>query len=145
MGLECICGVKVETEAFAPYTRFHGQHCTVKGCLTYHANVCVSTLDSAFLLIDFEDEQAESAKNSFLFTAEKITCIECCKNGGACEVTVSGMGKVNGKEYPFIAVFCETDDRTKTDFVKRFTITGFFDQNGLLAVKKGTINALGCE
>ncbi|WOV89028.1 hypothetical protein QWT69_07960 [Sporosarcina oncorhynchi] len=145
MGLECHCGVKADAESFARHAKFHGQHYTVKGCLTYHANVCVSALDNALLVVDFEDEQTEGAKYSFIFTATKVSCVECCNNSHACEVTVSGMGTVNGKEYPFVAVFYDTDERTKVDFVKRFTISGFFDQNGLLAVKKGSIRALGCE
>ena len=145
MGLECHCGVKADAESFARHAKFHGQHYTVKGCLTYYADVCVSALDQALLVVDFEDEQTEDAKYSFIFTAKNITCVECCENSDTCEVAVSGMGTVNGKEYPFVAVFYDTDERTKVDFVKHFTITGFFDQNALLAVKKDSIRALGCK
>lgn len=145
MGLECPCGVKVDAQSFNNHVLFDDQECTIKGDLTYYVNVCISTLDSSFLSLDFEDEETVGGVNSFLFVANEFTAIECHQHDRNCEVKIYGTGIVNNLEYPFVAVFTDKREMAKIDVVKSFIIIGFFDQNGAAQVPRGSVNALGCD
>lgn len=145
MGLECLCGVKVDAFSCMHQVVFEEQQGTIRGDLTYYADVCVTTLAASFLSLDFEDTETCGGKNSFLFVSNAITSVECDQQGQNCEVTVSGSGVVNNVQYPFTAVFVDQTPMANVDLVKSFVITGFFDQNGTAPVAQGSVQALGCE
>lgn len=145
MGLECICGVKANAFASMQHVKFEEQQGTVRGDLTYYADVCVTILSASFLSLDFEDTETCGGKNSFLFVSNSITSVECDQQGENCEVTVSGSGVVNNVQYPFKAVFVDQTPMANVDLVKSFVITGLFDQNGTVPVAQGSIQALGCD
>ena len=143
MGLECTCGVLVNAVSRDNNVRFNGQMGTVKGDLTYMANICVTTLETSTLSLNFVD--TETGANSFTFVANSITSVVCKREGQNCEVTVTGTGLVNGVQFPFEAVFRDQVASANVDIVQSFVITGFFNQNGAAPVAQGSIVALGCE
>lgn len=145
MGLECLCGVKVDALSCMNHVKFEEQHGTVHGDVTYYADVCLTTLSGSFLSLDFEDLETCGGSNSFLFVSNTITNVECDQQGLNCVVTVTGSGVVNNIQYPFTAVFVDQTPFAKVDLVKSFIITGFFNQNGAAPVAQGSIKALGCE
>lgn len=145
MGMECTCGVVVNAVSRRNNVRFHGQMGTVKGDLTYMANVCISSLDTSSLSLQFKDTETRGGRNSFTFVANSITNVECRREGQNCEVTVTGTGRVGDVQYPFEAVFKDVVEQAQPDLVKSFVITGFFNQNGTAPVSQGSIRALGCE
>ncbi|MFC5603340.1 hypothetical protein [Sporosarcina koreensis] len=144
MGMECTCGVLVNAVSRRNNVRFQGQMGTVKGDLTYMANICVTSLDTSSLSLQFTDTETMSGKNSFTFIANSITCVECKREGQNCVVTVTGTGLVNNVQFPFEAVFRDQVASANVDIVQSFVITGFFNQNGAAPVAQGSIVALGC-
>ena len=144
MGILCSCGVLV-TNAVSTNNnvKFEGQTGTTEGTLTYNANVCVSTLATSTLSLNFLD--TETGANSFTFIANAITSVTCKQEGQNCVVTVAGTGLVNGTQFPFEAVFRDQVATAANDDVQSFVIMGFFDQNGAAPVPQGTITALGCQ
>lgn len=145
MGMECTCGVLVNAVSRRNNVRFNGQMGTVRGDLTYMANVCATTLDSSTLSLQFTDTETMGGMNSFTFVANSITSVECNKEGQNCEVTVTGTGLIDNVQFPFEAVFRDQVASANVDIVQSFVITGFFDQNGAAPVAQGSIVALGCE
>ncbi|WP_432358923.1 hypothetical protein [Sporosarcina sp. UB5] len=146
MGMECPCGVLVNAISRRNNVRFNGQMGTIKGDLTYMANVCVTTLTSSTLSLDFVDTETMGGVNSFTFVANSITSVVCNRQGQNCEVTVTGTGLVNNTtQFPFEAVFRDQVAPANVDIVQSFVITGFFNQSGAAPVAQGSIVALGCE
>lgn len=145
MGLECLCGAKVDAVSCNNNVKFYGQLGTVRGDLSYYANVCVTTLGASFLSLDFEDTETCGGVNSFLFVSDAITNVMCEQQGQNCKVTVTGTGVVNNIQYPFTAVFVDQTAMANVDIVQSFVITSFFDQNGAAPVEQGSIIALGCD
>ena len=145
MGMECTCGVLVNAVSRRNNVKFNGQMGTVKGDLTYMANVCVTMLEGSSLSLEFEDKETKYGVNSFKFVANAITSVVCRRLGQNCEVTVKGTGLVNGVQFPFEAVFRDQVESANVDIVQSFVITGFFDQNGAAPVAQGSIVSLGCE
>ncbi|MET0960470.1 MAG: hypothetical protein ABWX58_09110 [Psychrobacillus psychrotolerans] len=144
MGNICPCGVSVDAFSDDNNVRFEGQMGTIEGNLTYLAEVCVTTLATSTLSLDFEDTETPD-ENNFTFTANEITSVVCNREGQNCVVTVTGTGLVNGMEFPFEAVFRDQVATANVDIVQSFEITGFFDQNGAAPVDQGSIVALGCQ
>ncbi|EKN70695.1 hypothetical protein BABA_04619 [Neobacillus bataviensis LMG 21833] len=144
MGVICPCGVLVNAVSTNNNVKFTGQTGTVKGDLTYLANVCVTTLGTSTLSLSFVDTETPGA-NNFTFTANAITSVTCKREGQNCVVTVDGTGLVNGVQFPFEAVFRDQVATAANDNVQSFVITGFFDQNGAAPVPQGSIIALGCQ
>lgn len=145
MGMQCPCGVVVNAVSRRNNVRFDGQRGTVRGDLTYMANVCATTLADSSLTLDFVDTETMGGVNSFTFVANSITAVVCNRVGQNCEVTVTGTGLVNGNQFPFEAVFRDQVASANVDIVQSFVITGFFNQNGAAPVAQGSIVALGCE
>lgn len=145
MGMECPCGVLVNAVSRRNNVRFNGQMGTVKGDLTYMANVCVTTLDTSSLTLQFTDTETMGGMNSFTFVANSITSVDCDREGQNCEVTVTGTGLINNVQFPFEAVFRDQVASANVDIVQSFVITGFFNQNGAAPVAQGSIVALGCQ
>lgn len=145
MGIECPCGVVVNAVSRNNNVCFHGHVGTVKGDLTYMANVCVTMLDSSSITLEFQDTEPMGKSKSFFFEAKTFTSVTCCRDGENCEVTVTGTGLVNGELYSFQAVFREQNTFPFVDSVRSFVITRFFDQNGAAPVTNGSIIALGCR
>lgn len=143
MGTMCPCGVRVNAQANGVNVRFTGVMGNIRGNLTYLANVCVTTLAASTLSLRFVD--TETGRNSFLFTANRITSVTCRREGQSCVVTVTGTGFVGTTEYPFTAVFRDQVASAANDHVQSFVITGFFDQTGAVPVAQGSIVALGCD
>ncbi|MFJ7933872.1 hypothetical protein [Sporosarcina sp. NPDC096371] len=144
MGILCPCGVSVNASSQRNKVKFAFKCGTVTGNLTYCANVCITTLKKSTLSLKFVDTECPNRKN-FLFTANTITSVVCKKDGQGCEVTINGTGIVNGKQYPFIAVFRDQVATAAHDIVESFEIIGFFSQNGAVLVPQGSIIALGCR
>jgi len=145
MGMECPCGVLVNAVSRRNNVRFNGQMGTVRGDLTYMANVCVTTLEASSLSLQFTDTETMGGVNSFTFVANSITSVVCRREGQNCEVTVTGTGLVNNVQFPFEAVFRDQVASANVDIVQSFVITGFFNQNGAAPVAQGSIVALGCQ
>ncbi|MCG7334422.1 hypothetical protein MHZ95_03895 [Sporosarcina sp. ACRSM] len=143
MGILCPCGVSVNAFSKKNRVELRGKCGTIRGDLTYLADVCVTTLGKSTLSLKFVDTGRPSV-NDFLFTANDITSVVCQKEKLGCSVTVRGTGIVNGKQYPFTAVF-EDHVFPGHDSVRSFVITGFFDQNGAVFVPQGSITAIGCQ
>jgi len=144
MGVICPCGVQVNAVSMNNNVKFTGQTGTVRGDLTYLANVCVTTLATSTLSLNFVDTETPGV-NNFTFTANAITSVTCRQEGQNCVVTVTGTGLVNGVQFPFEAVFRDQVATAANDIVQSFVITGFFDQNGAAPVPQGSIVALGCQ
>lgn len=144
MGVICPCGVKVKAFKEGENVKFNGVNGNITGNLTYVANVCVTTLASSTLSLQFEDTESPN-QFSFLFTANSITSVTCKREGQNCVVTVKGTGMVGMKEYSFEAVFRDQVAQAANDIVQSFVINGFFDQNGAVPVTQGSIVALGCQ
>lgn len=144
MGIICPCGVLVDAFSASNNVKFVGQTGTVKGNLTYLANVCITTLTASTLSLTFQDTETPNV-NNFTFTANSITSVVCKQEGQNCVVTVTGTGIVNGVQFPFEAVFRDQVASAANDNVQSFVITGFFDQNGAAPVAQGSIIALGCQ
>ncbi len=144
MGILCPCGVSVNAISKNNCVVFQGKCTTVRGNLTYLAEICVTTLGKSTLSLEFEDTQSPFTK-SFLFTANEITSVVCNKGGQNCVITVKGTGIVNGKQYLFEAVFIDQAAPAAYDIVQSFVINDFFDQNGAASVPQGSIIALGCQ
>ena len=145
MGLECPCGVIVNAVSQNHNVCFHGQMGTVRGDLTYMANVCVTMLDSSSLRLEFVDNESRGKSKSFLFEAKMFNSVICCREGENCEVAITGTGLVNGVLHPFKAVFREQNTSPYVDSIRSFVISRFFNQNGAAPVSQGSIIALGCE
>ncbi|MCM3709694.1 hypothetical protein [Sporosarcina luteola] len=145
MGVECPCGVLVNAVSRRNNVRFTGQMGTVRGDLMYMANVCITTLATSSLSLQFTDTETMGGVNSFTFTANSITSVVCNREGQNCEVTVTGTGLINGVQFPFEAVFRDQVASANVDNVQSFVITGFFDQTGAAPVAQGSIVALGCQ
>lgn len=145
MGMECPCGVIVNAVSRRNNVRFNGQMGTVKGNLTYMANVCATRLESSTLSLEFVDTETMGGVNSFTFEANSITSVDCDREGQNCEVTVTGTGLINGVQFPFTAEFRDQVASANVDIVQSFVITGFFNQNGAAPVAQGSIMALGCN
>jgi len=143
MGVACTCGVQVNAFSASNNVKFTGQTGTTKGDLTYLADVCVNSLETSTLSLQFND--TETGANSFTFTANAITSVTCKQEGQNCVITVAGTGLVNGVQFPFEAVFRDEVATAANDNVQSFVITGFFDQNGAAPVPQGSINATGCQ
>ena len=62
MGIECPCGVVVNAISRNNHVRFYGCKGTVKGDLTYKANVCVSMLASSSLSLEFVDTELKGER-----------------------------------------------------------------------------------
>lgn len=145
MGVTCPCGVRVNAVSENNNVKFEGQTGTIRGNLTYLANVCVTTLASSTLSLEFVDTETPGV-NNFTFTADgTITSVTCNQEGQNCVVTVSGIGFINGQQFSFEAVFRDQVATAANDNVQSFVITGFFDQNGAAPVPQGSIVALGCQ
>lgn len=144
MGVICPCGVMVDAVALRENVRIFGVTGSVRGNLTYAADVCITRLEDSTLSLQFEDTETPG-RNSFTFTANDITSVTCRREGQNCVVTVEGTGTVGMTEYPFIAVFRDQVAQAANDIVQRFVITGFFDQTGAVPVGQGSIVALGCQ
>ncbi|MFF2755534.1 hypothetical protein ACFVR1_17590 [Psychrobacillus sp. NPDC058041] len=144
MGVMCPCGVTVNAFSESNNVKFVGQTGTVKGNLTYLADVCITTLAASTLSLQFQDTETPN-ENNFTFTANDITSVVCKREGQNCVVTVTGTGLVNGVQFPFEAVFRDQVASAAKDNVQSFVITGFFDQNGAAPVAQGSIVALGCQ
>lgn len=144
MGVICPCGVKVNAFKAGENVKFKGVNGTITGNLTYLADVCVTTLTSSTLSLQFEDTETPN-QFSFLFTANAITSVTCKREGMNCVVTVKGTGKVGMKEYSFEAVFRDQVAQAANDNVQSFVINGFFNQTGAVPVTQGSIVALGCQ
>ncbi|WP_060208393.1 hypothetical protein [Sporosarcina koreensis] len=145
MGIECPCGVIVNAVSRNHNVCFHGHIESVKGDLTYMANVCVTMLDTSSLTLEFMDTESKGTSKSFLFEAKTFTSVTCCRDGENCEVTITGTGLVDGVLYPFEAVFREQNTFPYVDSVRSFIISRFFNQNGAAPVTQGSIIALGCR
>ncbi|MCM3637611.1 hypothetical protein M3152_07740 [Sporosarcina luteola] len=145
MGMECPCGVLVNAVSRRNNVRFNGQMGTVRGDLTYMANVCVTTLAASSLSLEFVDTETMGGVNSFMFVANSFTSVVCRREGQNCEVTVTGTGLVDDDQFPFVAVFRDQVAPANVDIVQSFVITGFFNQNGAAPVAQGSIIALGCD
>jgi len=143
LGVLCPCGALVNALSENNNVKFTGQNGTTKGDLSYVANVCSSTLETSTLSLQFID--LETGRNSFFFVADNITSVECKQEGQNCVITVTGTGNVNGQQFSFEAVFRDIVAQAQKDNVQKFTITGFFDQNGAAPVSQGSIQALGCQ
>ncbi|WP_431028584.1 hypothetical protein [Lysinibacillus sp. LZ02] len=144
MGVICPCGVRVAAFALRENVRFSGVNGSIRGNLTYAANVCVTTLDTSTLSLQFEDTETPD-QYSFLFTANAITSVQCRREGQNCVVTVEGTGIIGMTEYAFVAVFRDQVAQAANDIVQDFIITGYFDQTGAVPVSQGSIVALGCQ
>lgn len=145
MGIECPCGAVVNAISRNNHVRFYGCKGTVKGDLTYMANVCVTMLTSSSLSLEFVDTESIGEGKSFLFTAKTFTSVLCRRKGENCEVTIKGTGFVNGIVYPFEAVFKEQASSPYVDSVQSFVIDCFFSQYGPAQITQGSIIALGCK
>lgn len=146
MGVLCPCGVIVKARSNQNNVKFNCQNGTIKGDLIYTANVCVTTLETSTLSLQFIDTETPYA-NNFTFSANAITDIQCKKEGQDCKVTVTGTGtvNVNTRVYHFTAVFRDVVGQAAIDQVQQFTIVGLFDQNGTATVTQGSIVAVGCQ
>ena len=144
MGVICPCGVIVNAFKEDENVKFNGVNGNITGNLTYEANVCVTTLASSTLSLQFEDTETPD-QFSFIFTANHITSVTCKREGQNCVVTVQGTGIIGMKEYSFEAVFRDQVAQAANDIVQSFVINGFFDQNGAVPVTQGSIVALGCQ
>lgn len=144
MGTICPCGVRVDAQARNQNVRFSGETGSIRGNLTYAANVCISTLTTSTLSLRFEDIAMRN-RFSFLFTANAITTVTCRREGQNCVVTVTGTGTIGMVEYPFTAVFRDQVANAANDLVQSFVIAGFFSQSGAVPVAQGSIVALGCQ
>ncbi|MBY0121275.1 hypothetical protein [Bacillus sp. S/N-304-OC-R1] len=146
MGVICPCGVRVNAESDNNNVKFENQRGTVRGDLIYLADVCVTTLSSSTLSLQFIDTETPGV-NNFTFTANAITNVECKEEGQNCVVTVTGTGTINcGTEvFNFKAVFRDQVASAANDIVQSFVITCFFNQNGAAPVPQGSIIALGCQ
>ncbi|MEK4484397.1 hypothetical protein MHH81_02255 [Psychrobacillus sp. FSL H8-0484] len=144
MGTMCPCGVSVDAFSEDNNVKFEGQNGTIEGNLTYMAEVCITTLATSTLSLDFEDTETPGL-NDFTFTANEITSVECNQEGQNCVVTVTGTGTIDGDKLDFVAVFRDQVASAANDNVQSFVITGFFDQNGAAPVEQGSIIALGCQ
>ena len=144
MGIICPCGVSVNALSKKNNVKFEGKCGTVKGNLTYCAEICVTTPGKSTLSLAFVDIQCPYV-NNFLFKANAITSVTCIKDGQNCVVTVKGTGIVKGVERSFVAVFKDRSASTEHHIVQSFVITGFFDQNGAASVTRGSIIAVGCR
>lgn len=140
----CPCGVSVDAFSEDNNVKFEGQNGTIEGNLTYMAEVCITTLATSTLSLDFEDTETPGL-NDFTFTANEITSVECNQEGQNCVVTVTGTGTIDGDKLDFVAVFRDQVASAANDNVQSFVITGFFDQNGAAPVEQGSIIALGCQ
>lgn len=145
MGQICTCGVLVNAVSCDNNVRFAGHIGTVKGDLTYMANVCDTTMSTSTLYLEFTDKQTHGCRYSFEFVSETITAVVCRQEGMDCEITVRGTGVVGGRVFPFEAVFRDQVEAANYDIVQSFVITGFFDQDGAAPVPQGSIFAIGCE
>ncbi|MFJ8260374.1 hypothetical protein ACIQ4I_00230 [Rummeliibacillus sp. NPDC094406] len=141
MGVMCPCGVKVKAKKKCHNVKFKGVKGTIKGNLTYRADICVTKLASSTLCLEFKDKETPN-KFSFLFKAISITSVKCKKEGQNCVISVKGTGMIGKKVYLFKAIFI---DQIAQDKVKCFVIKNFFDQNGSVSVPQGSIVALGCQ
>ena len=144
MGVICPCGVTVDAFALRENVRIVGVNGNVRGNLTYAADVCITTLDTSTLSLQFEDTETPG-QHSFTFTADTITSVTCRREGQNCVVTVTGTGTIGMTEYPFTAVFRDQVAQAANDIVQSFEITGFFNQTGAVPVGQGSIVALGCQ
>ncbi|WP_342599952.1 hypothetical protein MHB48_02265 [Psychrobacillus sp. FSL H8-0483] len=144
MGRICPCGVHVDAFSEDNNVKFEGQNGTIEGNLTYMADVCITTLATSTLSLEFEDTETPGL-NDFTFTANEITTVECNQEGQNCVITVTGTGTINGDKLEFEAVFRDQVASAANDNVQSFVITGFFDQNGAAPVEQGSIMALGCQ
>ncbi|MEO4054643.1 hypothetical protein [Solibacillus sp. CAU 1738] len=144
MGITCPCGVKVNAIANGVNVKFRWIMGDVKGNLHYVADVCVATLSTSTLSLQFTDTNP-SCRHSFLFTATSFTSVTCKQEGMNCIVTVKGKGTVNGRNYPFEAIFRDQVASAANDIVQKFKIAGFFDQTGAVPVPQGSIIDLGCQ
>lgn len=147
MGVLCPCGVKVNARSDDNNVKFVCLSGTVKGDLIYNADVCVTSLDTATLSLQFIDTETPNT-NSFTFTANRIKDIQCEQDKSQnCSITVTGTGKINGEQsiYTFEAVFRDVTGQAAVDQVQKFVILGFFDQNGTATVTQGSVVALGCQ
>lgn len=146
MGVQCPCGVRVNARSDNNNVKFENQMGTVKGDLIYLADVCVTTLDTSTLSLQFIDTETPNA-NNFTFTANTITDVECEQEGQNCKVTVTGTGTINGgtEVFDFVAVFRDVVGQAAIDQVQSFVIEGFFNQNGAAPVTQGSVVALGCQ
>lgn len=144
MGTMCPCGVSVDAFSKRNRVKFVGQRGTVKGNLTYLAEVCITTLCTSTLSLQFVDTETPNL-NNFTFIANEITSVVCKREGKNCEVTVTGTGTIDMVEYCFEAVFRDLVAQASKDIVQSFVITDFFDQNGAAPVDQGSIVALGCQ
>ena len=144
MGTICPCGVQVNAFAKNQKVKIAGIQGTVRGNLTYKADICVTSLTNSTLSLRFEETEKPSCF-SFLFTSSNITNVTCQREGQNCIVTVTGTGKIGLKHVPFVAVFRDQVESAENDIVQSFVIKGIFDQLGAVPVKQGSIVALGCQ
>ncbi|KOP80364.1 hypothetical protein AMS59_02940 [Lysinibacillus sp. FJAT-14745] len=144
MGVLCPCGVKVNAFKESNNVKFDGVNGTIKGNLTYLADICVTTLATSTLSLEFDDTETPN-QFSFLFTANDITSVTCKREGQNCVVTVQGTGTIGENEFSFEAVFRDQVATAAKDNVQSFVINNFFNQNGAVPVTQGSIVALGCQ
>ncbi|MFD1203669.1 hypothetical protein ACFQ38_00765 [Sporosarcina contaminans] len=145
MGNQCPCGVIVNASAANKHVRFLGHRGTVKGDLTYQANVCVDRLQTSTLSLKFIDKDCDGRDHSFQFIADTILEVDCVNEGNCCLIGIIGSGTVNGARHDFAAIFMDQAPPETTDRVKLFVIDQFFDQNGIVSVPQGTIMNQGCS
>lgn len=147
MGTMCPCGVRVNARARNQKVEINGVRGSIRGNLTYAANVCITTLATSTLSLRFEDTETRNHRHSFLFTANRITNVTCRREGQTCVVTVTGTGTIDSgmTQYPFTAVFRDRAASAANDIVQSFVIAGFFEQSREVQVEQGSITALGCQ
>ena len=117
---------------------------SVRGNLTYTADVCITRLEDSTLSLQFEDTETP-CRYSFIFTANAITSVICRREGQNCVVTVEGTGTIDEIQHPFVAVFRDRVAQAANDIVQSFVITGVFAQTEPVSVSQGSIVALGCQ
>ena len=142
MGVICPCGVRVHAVKENQKVKFASRCSPICGNLTYKADICTSTIENSSLSLMFEDKKTVGGIYSFLFIVNAFTSVCCKREGDNCIITAKGTGMINKKQYSFEAVFIATP--SNEEFVEKFTIKGFFHQNGIVSVPKGSITALGC-
>ncbi|MBS4206956.1 hypothetical protein [Bacillus sp. FJAT-50079] len=144
MGVICPCGVFVEAFVENHKVKFICLPERITGNLAYSADICITSPETSTFTMTFTDTETPN-ENNFTFVAKTFSLIKCRKVGQNCEVTVRGIGIVNGRRFAFEAIFIDVAQQFGKDIIQKFVIGGFFDQNGALAVPQGSIKAEGCQ
>ncbi|MFE8699256.1 hypothetical protein ACFYKX_01330 [Cytobacillus sp. FJAT-54145] len=127
MGLDHSFEVFVNAFANNVNVKIEDLNFDVMGDLTYRVNVCADRLEHSTLNLDFLPE--DSTIPSFSFHATRITLVSFDQDGKYCDITVGGVGEVDGVSYSFNATFRDHDYPSKISSVEDFIITDLFDQS----------------